>query len=367
MIFSLSPLTYAEENKFETSAPSALLMEAESGRVLFEKNSSEVRYVASLMKMMNIIAAFEAIEEGKINLNDKVKINKDFPKMSGSNIWIKPGDTLTVKDLLKAIAMISADDASLALAQHICKEEGKFVSEINELASRMNLNNTIFKNCIGEDKDGNVSSACDIAKMALELYHTEEALKYTSKWIDHIRNGKSQIVNTNKLLKTYPGTIGLKTGTSENAGSCICALAKKNDFNLIAVVLGCKDVKERNEETKKILDYGFSEYQMTKLSLPEDFPKQIKVSGGMEDYVDISAIIPSPIPILNKSKNKITSQPILEEKVEAPVERGKKVGQVIYRQNEEILCTYDVIAKTSVPKKEFLPLIKRMVKNFLKM
>ena len=367
MIFSLSTLSYAEENKFETSAPSALLMEAESGRVLFEKNSTEVRYVASLMKMMNIISAFEAIEEGKINLNDKVKINKDFPKMPGSNIWIKPNETLTVKDLLKAIAMISADDASLALAQHLCKEEGKFVSEMNQLASRLNLNNTIFKNCIGDDKDGNVSSACDIAKMALELYRTEEALKYTSKWIDHIRDGKFQIVNTNKLLKTYKGTVGLKTGTSENAGSCVCALAKKNGFNLIAVILGCKDVKERNEETKKILDYGFSEFQMTKLSLPEDFPKQIKVIGGMEDYVDISAVIPSPIPISNKNKNKISSQPMLEEKIEAPVERGKKVGQVIYRQNEEILCTYDIITESNIPKKDFLPVMKRILKNFLKM
>lgn len=367
MIFSLSTLSYAEENKFETSAPSALLMEAESGRVLFEKNSTEVRYVASLMKMMNIIAAFEAIEEGKINLNDKVKINKDFPKMPGSNIWIKPNETLTVKDLLKAIAMISADDASLALAQHLCKEEGKFVSEMNQLASRLNLNNTIFKNCIGDDKDGNVSSACDIAKMALELYRTEEALKYTSKWIDHIRDGKFQIVNTNKLLKTYKGTVGLKTGTSENAGSCVCALAKKNGFNLIAVILGCKDVKERNEETKKILDYGFSEFQMTKLSLPEDFPKQIKVIGGMEDYVDISAVISSPIPISNKNKNKISSQPMLEEKIEAPVERGKKVGQVIYRQNEEILCTYDIITESNIPKKDFLPVMKRILKNFLKM
>lgn len=366
LIFLFYPLTiFANEEtgeEFDVSAPSAILIDSKSGKILFEKNPSEVRYTASLMKMMNLLIAFDTIKD----FNSKVTISKEIPRTSGSNIWLKQGETVKTEDLIKAIALVSADDACIALADHISGDEGKFLQEMNNYASKYDLKSTIFKNCIAEDIDGNVSTAHDIAFMAKALLECEKAADYTSKWIDHIRGGKTQIVNTNKLIKLYPGTTGIKTGTSKEAGSCACICSEKNKMSLIAVVLGCKDVKERNSEVTKLLDYGFSEYS---LSSPPSFevPKYLKVENGIESCAELSVIKSENFLVANKNKEKISPELVLDEKLEAPVIRGKKVGEIIYRQGNDIVCVSDVVTHSSVDKKDFSKLLKKLAVSFLKL
>lgn len=366
LIFLFYPLTiFANEEtgeEFDVSAPSAILIDIKSGKILFEKNPSEVRYTASLMKMMNLLIAFDTIKD----FNSKVTISKEIPRTGGSNIWLKQGETVKTEDLIKAIALVSADDACIALADHISGDEGKFLQEMNNYASKYDLKSTIFKNCIAEDIDGNVSTAHDIAFMAKALLECEKAADYTSKWIDHIRGGKTQIVNTNKLIKLYPGTTGIKTGTSKEAGSCACICSEKNKMSLIAVVLGCKDVKERNSEVTKLLDYGFSEYS---LSSPPFFevPKYLKVENGIESCAELSVIKSENFLVANKNKEKISPELVLDEKLEAPVIRGKKVGEIIYRQGNDIVCISDVVTHSSVDKKDFSKLLKKLAVSFLKL
>lgn len=366
LIFLFYPLTiFANEEtgeEFDISAPSAILIDSKSGKILFEKNPSEVRYTASLMKMMNLLIAFDTIKD----FNSKVTVSKEIPRTSSSNIWLKQGETVKTEDLIKAIALVSADDACIALADHISGDEGKFLQEMNNYASKYDLKSTIFKNCIAEDIDGNVSTAHDIAFMAKALLECEKAADYTSKWIDHIRGGKTQIVNTNKLIKLYPGTTGIKTGTSKEAGSCACICSEKNKMSLIAVVLGCKDVKERNSEVTKLLDYGFSEYS---LSSPPSFevPKYLKVENGIESCAELSVIKSENFLVANKNKEKISPELVLDEKLEAPVIRGKKVGEIIYRQGNDIVCISDVVTHSSVDKKDFSKLLKKLAVNFLKL
>lgn len=366
LIFLFYPLTISASEEtgeeFDVSAPSAILIDSKSGKILFEKNPSEVRYTASLMKMMNLLIAFDTIKD----FNSKVTINKEIPRTSGSSIWLKQGETVKTEDLIKAIAMVSADDACLALADHISGNEGKFLQEMNNYASKYNLKSTIFKNCIAEDIDGNVSTAHDIALMAKALLECERAADYTSKWIDHIRDGKTQIVNTNKLIRLYPGTTGIKTGTSKEAGSCACICSEKNKMSLIAVVLGCKDVKERNSEVIKLLDYGFSEYSLSSPP-PFEVPKYLKVENGIEGRVELSVIKSENFLVANKNKEKISPELVLDEKLEAPVIRGKKVGEIIYRQGNEIVCISDVVTHGSVDKKNFSKLLKKLAVSFLKL
>lgn len=366
LIFLFYPLTIfatkESTEEFDVSAPAAILIDSKSRKILFEKNPSEVRYTASLMKIMNLLIALDTIKD----LGGKITLNKEIPRTSGPNIWLKQGETVKTEDLIKAIAMVSADDACLALANHISGDEGKFIHEMNNYALKYNLNNTIFKNCTALDIDGNVSTAHDIAFMAKALLECENAVGYTSKWIDNIRDGKTQIVNTNKLIKIYPGTTGIKTGTSKEAGSCACICSEKNKMRLIAVVLGCKDVKERNSEIIKLLDYGFSEYS---LSSPPSFevPKYLKVENGIESKVELSVIKSENFLIANKNREKISPELVLDEKLEAPVIRGKKVGEIIYRQGKDIVCISDVVARNNVDKKDFLKLLKKLTASFLKL
>ena len=202
--------------------------------------------------------------------------------------------------------------------------------------------------------------------MAKALLECERAADYTSKWIDHIRGGKTQIVNTNKLIKLYPGTTGIKTGTSKEAGSCACICSEKDKMSLIAVVLGCKDVKERNSEVTKLLDYGFSEYSLSSPP-PFEVPKYLKVENGIESCAELSVIKSENFLVANKNKEKISPELVLDEKLEAPVIRGKKVGEIIYRQGNDIVCISDVVTHSSVDKKNFSKLLKKLAISFLKL
>ncbi len=353
-----------ESKSLEISAPSAILIDQCSGKVLYEKNSDEVKYTASLMKIMNLIVCFSEIEEGNLSLKDEVRITDKTEAVVGPGVWLKKDETISVEDLIKSISLVSANDACNALGIHISGEEGKFIAKMNDVATTLKLSNTIFKNCIGDDQDGNVSTAHDIACMAKKLLEYENATPYLTSWIDHIRNEQTQLVNTNRLLKIYQGATGVKTGTSKEAGSCICASAERNGIKLIAVVLGCQNPEERNKETINLLDYGFSEFSLVSPKLPENFPKNLKVKNGINPSVEISALIDESFLISKKNSSKIHSEIILDDSLEAPIPAGKKVGEIIYRQGDEFMCMCDVIAQTAVSKIKFIPIFQKLTLSF---
>lgn len=339
-------------------------MDQNTGRVLFEKNSHEVKSSASIMKIMNMLLAIESIENSEMEENDNVTISDNAAAVKGTNVWLKSGENATVSDLIKSISMVSANDASVALAEHMEKSEGKFVSEMNKRAAELQMKDTIFKDCIGSDEDGNVTSAHDVALMSQELMKHKGILPYTSTWIDHIRNGQTQLVNTNKLLKAYSGTTGLKTGTTEKAGSCIAATAEKNGTKLIGVVLGCKDLKERDKEIARILNYGFSEYVMASPSTPEELPKSIKVKNGMLPEIEINIPETQPVLVPKQNATNISFKINISEELIAPVTLNQKIGEIIYTQGNETLYTCDIIAKSQVDEINFNAVLKNLITEF---
>lgn len=238
------------------TAPSAILMESTTGKIIFEKNSHEKRPCASVTKVMTLLLVFEAIDSGKLSLDDTITASEHAASMGGSDIWLEPGEKMSADDMIKATVVASANDAAVALAEHISGSEEAFIENMNKRAKELKMNDTVFKNCNGLDEEGHVTSAYDVAIMSKELIKHEKIFDYSSIWLDTLRDGKTQIVNTNKLLKTYNGITGLKTGTTDDAGCCMSATAQRGDVSLIAVVLGCDTGKERFADAAALLDYG---------------------------------------------------------------------------------------------------------------
>lgn len=348
----------------EVSAPSYILMEQSTGKVISEKNSCEVRFVASVMKTMILLLAVEAIDSGKISENDTVTISDLAAETPGANVWLKSGETITVKDLIKSVAMVSANDACIALAEFIGGSEGKFIAMLNERAKELGMENTIFKDCVGSDEDGNVTSCRDIALASMELMDHKCAYEYVSSWIDHIRDSKTQIVNTNKLLKIYQGTIGIKTGTSEKAGSCISACAERDEMRLICVVLGAENSKDRFKDVSILFDYGFSGYTMIEPDIPEDFSKSVKIKNGMLPEVFVNPQIEGKI-LVPRGKEKEVACKMTSDDLTAPIDIGSKIGVITYKLGDDILAEYDVLSSCKVDKISFYLVLKKALAAFL--
>lgn len=364
LLFSIL-LPTAHCTELAINSPRAVLIDADSNRVLFEKNSHEVCTATSLMKIMNILLAIESIENGELEEHDNVIVSDYAASVPGANVWLKSGENASIKDLLKAVSMVSANDAAIALAEHMSESEGKFVSQMNQKASEFQMKNTIFKNAIGSDDDGNVTTAYDIALMSSKLISHKSIAPYFTAWIDHIRNGSTQLVNTNKLLKIYPGTTGLKTGTSEKSGSCIAATAEKNGTKLIAVILGAKNSDERFKEIKNILDYGFSEF--VKVSpKTEEIPKFIKIKNGMKQEVEVEVKTAPSILLPKKCSQNIVSKISINEEVEAPIQIGQKVGEVTYSQNDTVFQVCDITTTDFVEKINFKDVFFDTLRTLLK-
>lgn len=351
LCFSFSPITaYANENG-EITAPSAVLMEAESGRVLYEKNPHEIRACASITKVMTLLLVMEAIDEGKISLTDQVAASAYAASMGGSDIWLKEGEVMSVDDLLKATVIMSANDAAVVLAEYVSGSVSEFVDRMNERAKELNMQDTVFKNPNGLDEDGHVTSAYDVALMSRELIKHEKIKDYTLTWIDNLRGGETQLVNTNKLIKSYSGITGLKTGTTGKAGSCITATAERNGLSLISVVLGCATTDDRFKDAASLLDRGFAGYAAALPSMPQ-LP-QLAVLRGMEKQTALTTDSPGSL-IVEKGKEKeIVSEIILPESIEAPFEKGCPVGVVRYKIGEEVLKECDIFTKDQVEEMTF--------------
>lgn len=347
IVFTSIPLFCAEVNAVteETiTAPSAILMESSSGKVLFEKNPHEQRPCASITKVMTMLLVCEAIDSGKLSLDDTITASAHAASMGGSDIWLEEGETMSANDMIKATVVASANDAAVALAEHLCGSEEVFVQKMNEKANQLGMKDTVFKNCNGLDEDGHITSAYDVAVMSRELMKHEMIFDYTSIWLDNLRDGKTQIVNTNKLLKTYRGITGLKTGTTNDAGCCMAASATRGDMSLVAVVLGCNSGKERFSDAAALLDYGFANFSVTQLKAPDDLPKTIKVENGMQKNIGIGCDINSSIVLDKNSGSKIVSKIDLPESIEAPVASGQKLGTVTYSLDGKAVKSFEITA-----------------------
>jgi D-alanyl-D-alanine carboxypeptidase (penicillin-binding protein 5/6) len=344
----------------DVKAPSAVVMEATTGKILYEKNPHEKRPGASITKVMTLLLVMEAIDSGKISLTDTVTASAHAASMGGSDIWLKEGETMTVDDLLKATVIMSANDAAVALAEHVAGSEDDFLRQMNEKAKALGMNDTTFKNCNGLDEDGHLTSAYDIALMSAQLIKHKKIFDYTLTWIDHVRGGKTQLVNTNKLIRTYKGITGLKTGTTGKAGSCISATAERDNVSLIAVVLGSPSTKDRFADAAQLLDYGFANWAMTAPETPSLEP--VPVTNGMQNSVAPEAPAGKSILVPKGKENDVVSQVTLAETLEAPVEKGQIIGKITYKLGDETLQETDIRAKTAVSQITFFSVFRILLK-----
>ncbi len=356
-------------------APSAILMEASTGRIVYEKNANEQRNLASVTKIMTILLIFEALESGKISLEDKVTVSEYAASMGGSQVFLEAGETQTVKDMLKCIIIASGNDAAVAMAEHIAGSETEFVKRMNEKCKVLGMENTHFLNSCGLDDDidkGHYSSAKDIAIMSRELiYRFPEVSEYATVWMDTIthvtRRGESEfgLTNTNKLIRTYNGITGLKTGSTSKAKFCLSATAKRNGMSLIAVVMAAPTPVLRFKEAAMLLDYGFANCSLYE-DKHEDFLNQyLSVAKGKEEQVEILAEKDfSYICLVGESAENITKTVNLLEKAEAPITKGDKVGTIDYCMNGTKIGSVDIIANASVEKMTYMDCLEKMAYEF---
>lgn len=348
----------------DVAAPSAVLMEAGTGKVLYEKNAHEKRPCASITKVMTLLLVMEALDSGKIKLTDEVAASAHAASMGGSDIWLEEGEVMTVDDLLKATVIMSANDAAVVLAEYVAGSEDDFVSQMNRKAQELGMKDTTFKNCNGLDEDGHLTSAYDVALMSRALISHEKIFDYTQIWMDSVRGGKTQLVNTNKLLKTYDGITGLKTGTTGKAGSCMTATAERGGMSLIAVVLGCTTTQERFDSAAQLLDYGFANWSCVDMELPNLSP--IPVTNGMVSEVALQTQGNGSVSVLipKGKEEQVETKVSLPESVRAPVEKNQSLGKIEFVLEDETLAAITITANEQAEaltwQKCFLALLKRL-------
>ena len=333
----------------------AVLVEPESGRVLYEKNPDERMPIASITKLMTLLLTFEAIHGGKLTLDTLVPVSEHAYHMGGSQIWLEPGEQFTLDEMLRAICVSSANDAAVAVAELVGGSEPVFVEQMNARAAELGMTNTSFRNACGLDTEEHLSTARDVATLSCYILNTcPELLHYTGIWTDSLRNGQTQLVNTNKLLKRYSGITGLKTGTTSGAGVCISASATRDGLDLIAVVLGSLSSSERFTAATTLLDYGFAAYAAVPLPAMEDRPLLIKIKGSAEESVPLDyTALPETLLMPKENAAALTAQLDLPQELEAPVQLGQTVGTVRILSRETQLGEYEVRAAADAEKMDF--------------
>ena len=336
----------------EVAAKSALLMDAATGTILYEQNSHEKLAPASVTKVMTMLLIMEAIDEGRIAWEDMVTASEAAAAKGGSQIYLKVGETMTVSDMLKSIAVSSANDCACAMAEHIAGSEAAFVDAMNTRAAELGMNDTHFVNCTGLDDDPNaaehLTSAHDIAIMSRELLvNHPDIKKFTTIWMDTVRNGTFGLSNTNKLVRFYSGATGLKTGFTSSAGYCLSASAARDGMELIAVVLGSETSQDRFAACKSLLDYGFANYALVS---PEAQTGTVAVKLGTESSVEATPAEDPRLLIDKGQKSSVTTQVELVNDVTAPVSQGQRLGTMTVRSGEQILAQIPMVATQSMQK-----------------
>ena len=354
-----SVVVFAEGNTdLGLNAKSAILMEESTGNILYESNPDERLPIASVTKVMTMLLIMEAVDSGKISLDDMVTVSENAMSYGGSTMFLETGEQLTVNDMLKGIAVASANDGCVAMAEHLAGSESAFVDMMNEKAKELGMENTHFMNTNGLDEDDHYSSARDVAIMSRELMKHETIFNYTSRWMDTLRGGKFQLANTNKLIRFYDGANGLKTGSTSKALCCLSAAAKRNDMQLIAVVLGAPTSAERFASAKSLLDYGFANYAVNTQITAGDEVQKIAVEKGVDKEVGVVAGDSCSTLVKKGQEDNITKEIKIDETITAPIEAGQKIGTMTISRDGEVIADIDLNALSAVEKKGIGLIIK---------
>ena len=352
-LIETSTIEKSKENENKTSlnleSGAGILVEQNTGKILYSYNEHEKLRPASVTKIMTILLIMESIDKGELKLADKIPCSENAASMGGSQIWLDPREELSVDEMLKAICVVSANDCTVAMAEYIGGTEESFVELMNKRAKELGMNDTTFKNCHGIDEEGHVTSAYDISLMARELLTKHPSItKYTTIWMDSLRDGKSELVNTNKLIRNYKGATGLKTGSTSAALYNLAASATRDDLSLIAVIMRAPTTKIRFSEAQKLLDYGFANYTYKKFGNSGDIVKNVIVEKGISN--SLNAIYENDVSVLiKKGQEKNVIQNIyINEKIIAPIKEGEKIGEVTLKLNEEEIAKINIIAEREI-------------------
>ena len=344
-----SVVVFAEGNTdLGLNAKSAILMEESTGNILYESNPDERLPIASVTKVMTMLLIMEAVDSGKISLDDMVTVSENAMSYGGSTMFLETGEQLTV----------NANDGCVAMAEHLAGSESAFVDMMNEKAKELGMENTHFMNTNGLDEDDHYSSARDVAIMSRELMKHETIFNYTSIWMDTLRGGKFQLANTNKLIRFYDGANGLKTGSTSKALCCLSAAAKRNDMQLIAVVLGEPTSAERFASAKSLLDYGFANYAVNTQITAGDEVQKIAVEKGVDKEVGVVAGDSCSTLVKKGQEDNITKEIKIDETITAPIEAGQKIGTMTISRDGEVIADIDLNASSAVEKKGIGLIIK---------
>ena len=330
---------------------SAILIEQNTGKILYEHNAHEQLRPASVTKVMSILLIMEALDTGKIALTDKVPCSQTAASMGGSQIWLDVREELTVDEMLKAICVASANDCVVAMAEYLEGSQEAFVAKMNAKATQLGMLDTCFKNCHGLDEDGHVTSAYDISLMSQELLKKHPSItNYTTIWIDSLRDGKSELTNTNKLIRNYKGATGLKTGSTGLALYNLSASATRDSLSLIAVIMKAPSTKVRFAEAEKLLDYGFNNYSYQSFAKSGDVLKTIHINKGVKSSVE--AVYETDAgSLLQKGQGKEIEQVVtIADTIEAPITKGQKIGEITYTLNGEVIETTNIISNAEIKK-----------------
>ena len=356
------------DNPLALDCGAACLIEQNSGLIIYDYNMHEKLRPASVTKIMSLLLIMEALDSGKIQLTDKIPCTEDAAKMGGSQIWLDVRETLTVEEMLKAICVVSANDCVVAMADYLEGSQDAFVKKMNQKAQELGMNDTTFKNCHGIDEDGHLTSAYDIAIMSRELLMNHASItKYTTIWMDSLRDGKSSLVNTNKLVRNYNGCTGLKTGSTSIALYNLSASATRNNLSLIAVVLKAPTPAIRFSNAQKLLDYGFSNYTVTSFGKKGDVIKSVEIKKGTTSSID--AILENDAEVLmsNGNNKDVTQEIKLDDTFNAPILEGQKLGEVEFSINGNVVSTVNLVANKSSDKLSFGSIIKFVMNKWFNM
>ena len=344
----------------QVEAKAAILMEQETGEVLCQQNAHDKLEPASVTKIMTLLLVMEAIDGGQLSTGDTVTVSAHAASMGGSQVYLKEGEQMTVDDLLKAVAVVSGNDAAVALAEHIAGSEEAFVSRMNQRAAELGMEDTTFLNCTGLPAAGHLTSAYDIALMSRALLSHPDIRQYTTIWMDSIRGGQFQLSNTNRLVRFYPGCTGLKTGSTDSAGYCLSASAERDGLSLIAVVLGSETSAKRFTAAETLLNYGFANYTLIDALAGQALPP-VEVLLGAERWVQPVLQGSGKVVVRRSQLDSVTTELRLAENVEAPVEQDQVLGEVTVLVNGQRLDSLPLTAQTAVERLTIPGVFRRLL------
>ncbi len=353
----------ATENK-KLNVKSSILMSLDTGDVIKQNNAYEHLSPASVTKLMSILLILEAIDIGKIKLTDEVAATENAVSKGGSQIWLEVGEKMTVNDLFKAVVIASANDACTLLGEYVAGSDSAFVDMMNKRVETLGLKNSHFENCTGLDDEvtNHYSCAYDLAVIAKEVMKHKLILKYSTVWLDSLRNGKTELNNTNKMINKYNGMTGLKTGTTSNAGFCLCATATRDGISFVSVVLGAQTSDDRFALTQELLDYGFANYKLDNIKIDNSKLKTVKVKNGVDKSITPKCELNKKL-LLPKNSDKITYEYSFLDEVKAPVKKGDKLGVITVYSGNKKISSIELKSDKNIKSVTFLYILKKMFNN----